>query len=389
MDNFIFLPARSKKNAGNSATGKLSVALGQHCTASGDYSLADGSGCTASTTCSVALGNAADASGTCGFMYKDICDNTFCFDSGGQNGSGHIKINGNLVAGAGHLPVGYIMPFAGINPPDLQTGWMLCDGSQLAAAEYPKLFTAIGTTYTDAEVTGYFNVPDLRGRTIFGSLGSADATEDQRAGSAVVGFFVGDRKITSAYLPSHTHTITMTGNYTPSSVTPTTLSIPAASAAHTHTITWRAPLMDFTSIMNAEALEQIAAQGLAAPNLRVKTWDNPVTGAFNFYNPIYPIPGGVAPYNYLTCSDTAGHLAQGWCAGANISPVAGYSQGIWPMLDCDGGSPGEDCWRSDWFNGENITATTTLTLVPTSSEPAKSEDYLPPTLVMNFIIRCK
>ena len=98
MDNFIFLPDRSKKNAGNSATGKLSVALGQHCTASGDYSLADGSGCTATTTCSVALGNAADASGTCGFMYRDIYGNTFCFDSGGQDGSGQLIINDQVIS---------------------------------------------------------------------------------------------------------------------------------------------------------------------------------------------------------------------------------------------------------------------------------------------------
>ena len=121
MDNFIFLPARSRKNAGNSATGKLSVALGQHCTASGEYSFADGSGCIASTACSVALGNAADASNTCGFMYKDICDNTFCFDSGGQNGSAHIKINDSIVAlptnsygeatGYGYKVIDFFSPF--------------------------------------------------------------------------------------------------------------------------------------------------------------------------------------------------------------------------------------------------------------------------------------
>jgi len=98
MDDFIFLPARSRKNVVDTASGKLSVAWGQHCTASGDYSLADGSGCTASTTCSVALGNAADASGTCGFMYRDICGNTFCFDSGGQDGSGQLIINDQVIS---------------------------------------------------------------------------------------------------------------------------------------------------------------------------------------------------------------------------------------------------------------------------------------------------
>ena len=109
MDNFIFLPARSRKNAGNSATGKLSVALGQHCTASGEYSLADGSGCIASTACSVALGNAADASNTCGFMYRDMCGNTFCFDSGGHDLSGQLLINGKPIGGTQEATYGKII----------------------------------------------------------------------------------------------------------------------------------------------------------------------------------------------------------------------------------------------------------------------------------------
>ena len=109
MDNFIFLPARSRKNAGNSATGKLSVALGQHCTASGEYSLADGSGCIASTACSVALGNAADASNTCGFMYRDMCGNSFCFDSGGHDNSGQLLINGKPIGGTQEATYGKII----------------------------------------------------------------------------------------------------------------------------------------------------------------------------------------------------------------------------------------------------------------------------------------
>jgi hypothetical protein len=67
-----------RKNANNDAIGNYSVAIGDTCIASGDYS--------------VALGNAADAGGTCGFMYRDMCNNTFCFDSSGLTGSGAAQL---------------------------------------------------------------------------------------------------------------------------------------------------------------------------------------------------------------------------------------------------------------------------------------------------------
>jgi len=66
MDNFIFLPTSSKVSAGNSATGALSVALGQNCIASGDYSFAMGKNCLADTSGAFAAGIDCVASGTGG-----------------------------------------------------------------------------------------------------------------------------------------------------------------------------------------------------------------------------------------------------------------------------------------------------------------------------------
>ena len=98
MDNFIFLPDRSKVSAGNSATGELSVALGKNCTASGNYSVAmgycssatgqnsfaDGSGCDASGSESVAMGwgcrTAHHATGG-----RQIAVGNLCYAEGSQS----------------------------------------------------------------------------------------------------------------------------------------------------------------------------------------------------------------------------------------------------------------------------------------------------------------
>lgn len=62
------------------------------------------------------------------------------------------------------IPAGTVVPFAGINPP---TGWLLCDGDQVSKGDYPTLWLAIGLTYSRVDLppaTGYFYLPDLRGK---------------------------------------------------------------------------------------------------------------------------------------------------------------------------------------------------------------------------------
>jgi len=55
-------------------------------------------------------------------------------------------------------PVGTIIDFAGIEPPE---GYLLCDGSEYSVEEYPELYEVIGTTYGGDDKT--FNVPNLPG----------------------------------------------------------------------------------------------------------------------------------------------------------------------------------------------------------------------------------
>ena len=66
------------------------------------------------------------------------------------------------------IPVGTILPFAGITPP---TGYLLCDGSEVLIATYAVLYSVIGYTYKASQLlqgAASFAIPDFRGRFALG-----------------------------------------------------------------------------------------------------------------------------------------------------------------------------------------------------------------------------
>lgn len=63
------------------------------------------------------------------------------------------------------LPSGIILPYGG---PASPTGWLICDGAAVSRTLYSVLFTAIGTTFGDGDGSTTFNLPDTRGRSLFG-----------------------------------------------------------------------------------------------------------------------------------------------------------------------------------------------------------------------------
>lgn len=82
-------------------------------------------------------------------------------------------------------------------------GWFLCHGQLLSIAQYPPLFSLLGTTY-GGNGTNNFALPDLRGRVPTG------------AGTTVHGgkhYFPGETggnesiTLTHAQLPHHTHAL--------------------------------------------------------------------------------------------------------------------------------------------------------------------------------------
>jgi hypothetical protein len=58
------------------------------------------------------------------------------------------------------VPAGTVAAFAG---PDVPAGWLLCNGGEVARAEYPELFAAIGTVHGSGNGASTFRLPDYRG----------------------------------------------------------------------------------------------------------------------------------------------------------------------------------------------------------------------------------
>jgi hypothetical protein len=74
-----------------------------------------------------------------------------------------VAMDANLLNGvpATELaPPGAVMAYAGSVPPE---GWLVCDGSEVARAQYPTLFAVITTTHGNGNGMTTFNVPDYRG----------------------------------------------------------------------------------------------------------------------------------------------------------------------------------------------------------------------------------
>lgn len=79
-------------------------------------------------------------------------------------GTGLIKETRNAFIADLAVPIGAIMPYAGVNPP---YGYLLCDGSEVERTKYSDLYDIIGTTYNGVVPlvgVGTYRLPDLRGR---------------------------------------------------------------------------------------------------------------------------------------------------------------------------------------------------------------------------------
>lgn len=64
---------------------------------------------------------------------------------------------------------GFIVPYGASVIP---TGWLPCDGAAISRSTYAALFAVIGTNFGSGDGTTTFNVPDCRGRAIFGKAPS-------------------------------------------------------------------------------------------------------------------------------------------------------------------------------------------------------------------------
>lgn len=99
-----------------------------------------------------------------------------------------------------NTPVGSILTYSGGS---VTTGFLLCDGSEVAQADYPTLYALIGTIYGTAVTPGKFVLPDIRGRSLIGAGTGNSLT------ARTVGDSLGEEThiLTSAELAPHTHSI--------------------------------------------------------------------------------------------------------------------------------------------------------------------------------------
>ena len=106
----------------------------------------------------------------------------------------------------GLTPVGTVVSFAGGSAP---IGWLICDGTEYLISQYGSLYGVVGTTYKASPTSGFFALPDLRGRFLLGpdNMGGTSANVVTSGSADVVGAKDGAETLTIATenLPEHEH----------------------------------------------------------------------------------------------------------------------------------------------------------------------------------------
>jgi microcystin-dependent protein len=130
-----------------------------------------------------------------------------------RNDIGVKKISDqNLLSIVPTMPVGSVIPYAGIEAPE---GWLFCDGLEYSRAEYDLLYAAIGSSYGAASI-GKFKVPDMRGRFPLGSqamganpVASTPVTGANMTPASTIGALGGSstKGIAEENLPDHKHNL--------------------------------------------------------------------------------------------------------------------------------------------------------------------------------------
>lgn len=191
-------------------------------------------------------------------MAHGTADTLLGYGSGGVpsavTAGSNVTISSGVISVAipAAVPSGVLAPFAGASAP---TGWLLCDGSAVSRTTYAGLFSAIGSAFGAGDGSTTFNVPDLRGRSVFGldNMGGTDAgrlsvtnTLGGTGGAEKKTASTDGHTLTLTEIPAHTHGMQGTSGGTngatsaqPSPVSGSGLQTASAGggAAHSHGIT--------------------------------------------------------------------------------------------------------------------------------------------------------
>jgi microcystin-dependent protein len=114
------------------------------------------------------------------------------------------RLGSNYFLTSSGVECGTVSAFAS---PSIPSGWLACDGSAVSRAAYAALFLRIGGYYGNGDGSTTFNLPDLRGRTLFG----VDAGAGRLTGSGGLGGGLASTggaevvALSEAQLASHSH----------------------------------------------------------------------------------------------------------------------------------------------------------------------------------------
>jgi microcystin-dependent protein len=134
-----------------------------------------------------------------------------------NNSDGAFYLQGGFANPYG-IPLGGLMPYIGSTAPN--SAFVLPYGQAISRTTYATLFSLVSTTFGVGDGSTTFNIPDLRGRAIFGqdNMGGSAASRITVAGGNFDGTVLGgtggaqNHTLTTAEMPVHNHTATDSGH---------------------------------------------------------------------------------------------------------------------------------------------------------------------------------
>ena len=165
--------------------------------------------------------------------------------------SGLLKQTRDTFVGDLGIPIGAILPYAGLTAP---YGFLFCDGSEVEKTKFSELFDIIGTTYNGIASllgVGTFKLPDLRGRFALGK----DNMDNAGTVPVATGGYVDAGGGTAGRVPD-TKAQTLGGDAGQSSVTLSLANLPE----HSHSLS--SARQDYSAIAVTTTIDPDATSGL-------------------------------------------------------------------------------------------------------------------------------